>query len=400
MKTSHNKNRITHLVCLGLALCLISFSGSVSWAVNVNVPADELIEYLQGQQTTQPAISGTFRVRGGDDDGELRDFAPYISGNRVITASGSPTITYGTSGQSAKADEVEFCFDIVGGSLTFSQAAKFTLSGGYSGYGLFYVENGSLTFEVDAELTGNESEESGGAITIYQSGNLTFARDAIFTINKADADGGALSMVGGIANFNQIATFSNNEAGMGGALDVHGAAALTITGAATFNNNKAVESMGGAVVATNSILDFKNTLTVRNNNANDSGGAFYLQGVEMTIGGAAEFTGNQAELDPDKPDDGGGAIFAYDRTTIHFKSTATFGGTTLALGNTSKSAGGAIYVTGDAALIFDEAAVFQHNRATAVDGQGGAVYVDVGNLEFKADATFRDNMAGDSGGAM
>ena len=90
--------------------------------------------------------------------------------------------------------------------------------------------------------------------------------------------------------------------------------------------------------------------------------------------------------------DGGGAIYGYDRTSLAV-SGSTFAG------NVSRNGGGAIYACpyyNDGSLSVVNS-TFTDNKATS--NSGGAIYVGASSLEL-VDVAFDGKSARDNGGAL
>jgi autotransporter-associated beta strand protein/predicted outer membrane repeat protein len=404
------KSRFFIVLMMILVLLGLDIPNFAEAQTSVN-SADTFLNALNDSTVTtinlgSTAIS-TRRVDPDDSDTYL-DFIPDdIDRVITITSNADTTIRYSSSAaQTAEADGVEYYFNIIdGGEIRFSNTAN--LSGGYSGGGLFTVTDGKLTFTKTATLSNNKSNSRGGAIYAESSGTipvLTFNENAVFTSNYVEGDGGALGLLEGLMTVAGNATFTSNTAeGEGGALWLTNDSTLNIAGTTTFTRNSTTSGGGGAVSANEGILAFGGTFLATENTSYSDGGALYLTGstLSLNFNGAATFTKNKAGYDPNDqttPTAGSGGAMYAQGGIINFNDSATFGGNAAADGNTATVSGGALYVDNGTTINFEKTVNFQNNSVS--EGDGGAIYLDDGILNFKADAAFQSNKStdGTSGG--
>jgi len=214
------------------------------------------------------------------------------------------------------------------------------------------VHNGAAIYAVgdvsveNSEFLDNESTGDGGAIYAF---NVTVT-NSYFYNNGADNDGGAV-----LAEFN--ATIEES----------------------TFTDNHALGDDGGAIWTTNAIIA---TSHFESNEAENAGGAVYAL-RDATIE-ESTFTDNHAL------NDDGGAVYADDELVV-IDSAFT--------DNEADDDGGAIYVDEEDVDISGTSFI----RNSALD-DGGAFYHDDDDDDFPSvniiDCVFKNNEAGDDGGAL
>jgi predicted outer membrane repeat protein len=154
----------------------------------------------------------------------------------------------------------------------------------------------------DAYVSSGHSNPRGGDFEA-NGAHIVFKNTATFDNNRTTGEpqnngyGGAI-FIDGVADrentsveFEQDATFSNNNAISGGA--VYNQATLIFDSGVTFENNSADQS-GALVGHMNSITEFKDTATFAGNHSHTTSGAVSNAG-EMTFAGLATFTRNYAE---------------------------------------------------------------------------------------------------------
>ncbi|MDR2706272.1 MAG: hypothetical protein LBC02_10890, partial [Planctomycetaceae bacterium] len=216
--------------------------------------ADKFLEALNDPDRTEINLGGSINTRILEDSEPIGFTPDPIERVITITSSGTITISYGTTAQTAEEDGVDYYFTIVdGGGITFSKEAK--LSGGF-GDTLFRIDSGKLTFDKTATF-----EKNSGAIYAQSSSTLTFNGDAIFTSNSIEGDGGAIGLLDATITIKGDATFTSNTAqANGGALYLTNDSTLLISGNSTFSKNSTL-------------------------NMGDGGGAIYAAGGTLTFGG-------------------------------------------------------------------------------------------------------------------
>ena len=273
----------------------------------------------------------------------------------------------------------------------------------------------NVTYE-DAVVADGQSALRGGAFE-FRNG-ATFEKSATFTNNSTtgaspnNGFGGAIFTDYNASEdvvFKDNASFSGNTANSGGA--VYNESSIVFEGPTTFENNKALQGDGGALVNhSNSTVLFNDTVAFTNNAAHALGGAISNAGT-ITFKKLATFTGNKA---------GNQGTSISNSGTMNFKNGLVAnqnadGYTGIANGGTLKVTGGNVSITDNTAnrsaglhnngLVemsnIDEI-VFANNTATA--SSAGALGVnDAGNTSLSANTiTFDNNQAtGDGyGGAI
>ncbi|MBO7333082.1 MAG: hypothetical protein J6U64_05405, partial [Alphaproteobacteria bacterium] len=173
---------------------------------------------------------------------------------------------------------------------------------------------------------------------------------------------------------------TNTTAGNGGAIANvavgGGTTVMTINGDAEFRNNKATAGKGGAIY--NEVIEVETT--------DDQGNAIVVgtaTDASMTITGKSTFAKNTATE--------GGAIYNNGALSINGDGVKLFSQNTATAGN-----GGAIYMnTGD--LAFTGNTIFTSNSATGV---GGAIYMNGGDMSFDGNNVFTANTTGGDGAAI
>ena len=276
------------------------------------------------------------------------------------------------------------------------------------------LNKGGVMTVSNSSFLGNRSEVSGGAI--HNSGEMTLSNAVFGSLiqdetgaivgaengNSSSVAGGAiyngafsgLSSVAGV-EVGDGSVFAGNVSGQGGAIANFGAGSkLSIGNNVIFAYNTA-NSVGGAVsnVDTTDVVTVgDNVQFIGNKSVAGQGGAYHNQRANTTIGNAVKFYNNIAE------GYGGGAIYQDTDSTA---SSVSIGDSAEFVGNkTSTSHGGAImnYNEGDAALIaVGSGALFNQNEAFKT---GGAISNWGGEVTIAENATFTNNVAGTSGGAI
>ena len=269
-------------------------------------------------------------------------------------------------------------------------------------------EKNQVLSVIDSTFSENSSTGSGGAIQAED--NVVLKGQSQFTGNTAETFGGAIFVKnpkeGGLNIENGTVTsytyFGNNEAkNQGGA--IFNSADSVIGDYTVFEGNTA--SSGGAI--SNNSLDLSNpaSLVIGDNvvfSGNEAttgqGGAIHNQRAELIIGDNAQFLNNKTN------GFSGGAIYA---DTDSLDTSVTIGNNATFSGNTSASAGGAIYtfarsesVGGTAKnikLTIGDNAQFMDNKAKT---SGGAIASFAGSTIIGKNAKFTNNQSGTQGGAI
>ncbi len=276
--------------------------------------------------------------------------------------------------------------------------------------------SGDMTF-VSSVFDGNTAAEQGGAIYSEDASGLTFQANedgdpAVIFTNNAATDGGAFYSETPVLVDGDLIATGNTASDSFGAGYVHGR--MTVTGAATFENNSASNVGALGVMAE---AEFGATRFANNSSTGDYGAAYFgtsatVESLELvdnvtageggaltvllslTIGDYALISGNvgggivasdsvQIGGDATIHDNQGGAIVAGESVVIDGDADVR---------RNTATEGAAINTNG--ALIISGSAVVSSNRAT--DGFGGAF--KVGSFEIKGELTASNNSATDGGG--
>lgn len=254
------------------------------------------------------------------------------------------------------------------GGITVNAGSNLTIDG-------FKNSTATSTFVFGAIIAANATTPATPAnFTLTNAGTLTFSKNTATATGNNVAAGGAISSTGTITISGAGTTiFDKNEAngvtgGYGGALAA--ISDITISGNNFFTGNKASHD-GGAIFSDGNVT-IENATAIFKENKATSGSAGAVYGKSVMLTGAdtngvksIQFTSNEATV-------GGGAILIYSQTVK----------------------GGDNSITN---------ATFTTNKATAANGQGGAIYI--GNLHANVTNTidksiFTSNTAGKSGGAI
>ncbi len=196
----------------------------------------------------------------------------------------------------------------------------------------------------------------GGAIRLRTGVNSIRITDSVFINNTAPTQAGAVHFSSGQGNQNISVIncdFINNSANSGGAL-LFQCPNGTVKDS-RFNDNKALDTYGGAIYWDGSYGNVINS-NFTNNNATLGGGAIYSTGASPSIT-LSKFEYNNASE--------GGAIY-FSGTPNGIITNSTFNH------NNATSNGGALYVSGTLFTLID--VNFTNDNAS----YGGALYLDVG----------------------
>ena len=229
----------------------------------------------------------------------------------------------------------------------------------------FYLAEGNsiLTIEVGAILQNNTAKESGGVIQ-GRKNTIINIKGGTFINNSSKSGGGAiftsgkLNITGG--------TFDSNQGKYGGALWIGSESTATVENA-TFRNNKANISNGGAIWSSN---EFKVKNSIFEMNHSPKWGAAIVGQKGMTIENST-FKNNVAPI--------GGALAIYPSTKITVKDSSF-------TGNSATSAG-AIYILSSKEKSTISGCIFTDNKATA---KGGAIWANDASISIEG-STFKNN---------
>ncbi len=291
----------------------------------------------------------------------------------AIISRGSTTIVDSTftgnlAGNGGGAVDVEGTTTINGSTFTGNSAGNVG--------GALATED--MTTITGSTFTGNSARLGGALVTE----DMTTITGSTFTDNTAEDGGGAI--YGDDVLIVDSSTFTGNsliEADQGGAIYMSASVGdqLDITGS-TFTENEA--GLGGAVYNRNAAATITNSQFI-DNSASKSGGAIYNDSAAMTID-EGSFTGNEAG--PPLTFVAGGAI--YNTGVLEITSTSFDE-------NVADDYGGAIWNSGQLDVIGSS---FTQNAVT--DSDGGAISsTDNGVVTISA-STFTDNYADAYGGAI
>jgi|GEM_PF-942122 len=241
----------------------------------------------------------------------------------------------------------------------------------------------------------------GGAVAIITAGarmNVyggTYSHNAVNDIIEDSDEGAASSQGGVIYNFGTLniygGVFEHNYAGRGGAIYCY---RTTNIYKATFNNN-AAGSMGGVVYMPASTAAY---LYVGGENEYGESGVTFRGNTSVSAGGAI-YAYNLVEIQ--------NADFIENSTTgssggaIHGKAMELIIASSTFDGNVAKSYGAAVYLITEndkeSLELTVTDTVFNNNTANAT---GGAVYMNGGATAYMENVTFTDNTASNYGGAI
>ena len=146
--------------------------------------------------------------------------------------------------------------------------------------------------------------------------------------------------------------------------------------------------VGGAIAASRSILTLNRTNFVGNSATGDGGAVYVSGGSSVSFVGGETFADNWAASD-------GGALYATENSTVSWAGEIHF------LNNSCTGFGGALAIESSTVDATGNA-VFSSNSATGDSGYGGAIDAFDGSVvTLSGERTlFRDNSAGNSGGAV
>lgn len=250
--------------------------------------------------------------------------AVYVDGGQ-FSSSASITMTSNQAGADGGAVYIKGTgstkgnIDITGASTVLTLSGNSAAGNG----GVFYVDGGSIDAEgiSRAEITDNYCSGEGGAFYV-NNGDITMCKSALSGNGKSGTEvkttnGGAIALYNGIFSFADGSEIINNAAsGNGGALYVKNSTAdqsvITCTGGSYIANTA---GLGGGIYASGPIkLTF--AANVRDNKAQDGGGLYLDEGVNMSFGNGL-IVGNSAEKT------GGGIYLSKGKLT--FTSTQNLG---------------------------------------------------------------------------
>lgn len=261
------------------------------------------------------------------------------------------------------------------------------------------IKNSTKIFGNSAVRGANSSTNTDAlGAGIYSSGPLTIKGEIQIYDNYTDSDGAAIGIEGGTATLSGCKIYSNSAGRNGGAIFISTVnktkeATLTIKENVSIYLNRTDED-GGAIYATTNqnpaAAQGKNSyvtigkdgntegIVIKDNYANNRGGAFYGADNARFEMNAGKVSGNYSE------GVGGGAMYIWGGTSNY--STFTMNGGEIS-GNMAKKggAGGAVHIddgSGKNAAFIMTGGLLSGNKTTDENGNdsklGGAIYVKNG----------------------
>ncbi len=340
-------------------------------------------------------MAGSLTIKGGN-----------FVGNLAASKGGALYVYYSDESQTLREVNIE------GGVFEANEASK----GGAVGIGassssmksgakvkigsaVFRQNRAFLTEAEDPDFIDNTDREgvtkaengNGGAFYVFYKADVEVCGDALFEENHSEGKGGAIYLTseGSLVNLNateeNYPVFSKNTAGgNGGAIYVNDAELKA--NYASFTENKSADSSygGGALYFTGGKGTLSNVTFENNVSELKNGGAICAYSESNVELENAIFNGNSAT-------NNGGAIYVNKSEIKVFDSTFASN-----KADGDEYGGGALYLTGGTATLSN--AIFENNESRTMNG--GAICAYAGStLEIEA-ATFTDNTAQGSGGAV
>ena len=270
-----------------------------------------------------------------------------------------------------------------------------------------YAHSSNITISnmADIAFIGNPDDHDKSSV-VYTEDHSSITFGGSSTVNfknyKADeANGGAMYIANSAVTFkgNSAVHFQSNIGAYsnGGAMSVtYGKVTFKENSTVVFLKNYADHGSGGALyVNHHSVISFEGNSSVEFSNNSASfhyGGAMYIDNhcsVRFWENSKVKFYLNHA--------DKGGAIYINTRSTVTLE-----GNSTVKFYNNIGSDGGAVHVSFGSNAIFkgNSTALFKDN--SAINGNGGALYIYYSNVTFKGNsvAKFDSNDAFTNGGVL
>jgi len=222
-------------------------------------------------------------------------------------------------------------------NVYFNGVSTFTYNKANNHGGALYIQQSTVTFTQAADFTLNQAITGHGGAIYMSSNNYVFNGATKFEINQALSGtglGGAIYANNSTITFNAVSEFDTNQAAMGGAIYLKNNQ-TTFANNATFTGNKAVNGHGGAIYADADpvTINFAGTAIFENNQASLNGGALFLENSSVTFANSADFESNTATQN-------GGAMY------IGFGTTVNAGNVTFNNNTAVNGLGGAVYMEG------------------------------------------------------
>ena len=264
-------------------------------------------------------------------------------------------------------------------TLALPGSANFVLNSARRGGGI-YSSFSEIKVSGICKISNNSAHLDGGGVC-SDSSNLWFSGNSSHNDNKAQIGAG-------IYLDNSTMHLKGNNNVEGNVAIFYGAGIytrrtlLTLTGSNAFRRNTAMKEGGGIYATANSTLNFNGNNTFTDSVANVSGGAVWLENSILKLDSYASFRNCTAAYE-------GGAIFAYDS---HVKAN---GKSTLI--SNSATRGGGINMRWSSLHFYSSSFLEALNNSAVT---GGGIFSDNSTLEFKANCTFKANLADYSGAGM
>ena len=361
-----------------------------------------------------------------DTDFDLANLGIQISTNKVIQGNGNKITIDGkgisklfTLSGTITLRDITFINGYSMGTAAISQATGSNLNV----YDCTFIENSGLNggaiqswgnLDLDGCTFINNTAVSGGAIQtasipVYSAS----IKNSIFINNSATTHGGDIDSPSLILTIDNCNFTNSSTDGEGGAIYMGymerppmmlanvRIANVNINNAYANRNGAGIMVAGSGVIIDNinisdSIAEFGAGMYMRyipkqasnlqfiNNHANSDGGAIYYWG--NTAAGVSPMT--NVSFINNTADNNGGAVYLYG-SNGEMQDV-------LFIGNNATNDGGAIFIKGSYWRVYN--GTFNNNAA--IDGRGGAIYLE-DSIGATIDAsTFTDNTAGNNGGAI
>jgi len=315
--------------------------------------------------------------------------AIYSRGTNLVSIDG--TMTFTNNDTAAGTDDDGGSIYSFGNITLNPTTGTSTFDGGnaYRG-GAIALDTGKSLTAKSPTFTNNTGANIGGAIRAY---GITITGGATFQNNTAGTtSGGAIYNSTNPISMNGVLMFDNNDAGtgsadQGGAIRSNASVTLNdVSGSATFQNGKAYE--GGAIFLDSTATLTASNVTFSNNWAQNVGGAIRMYGGTLTD---ASFTNNYSATND------GGAIYNSSNLLTINGSSNTFTNNYASTGGGDQ--GGTIFSSGS--LTISNASFTGRNDGTADAYDGGAIYLyDTGDVLTISDSSFASFRAVNVGGAI
>ena len=331
-----------------------------------------------------------------------------VSTSSVASISGT-TFKNNTSGTNGGAIATRQAKDADNSAAKLDIAATFIGNKAQQGgaiYNSFYTDNGlskGAGVTVTGTFSGNEATGKGGAI--YNDGTLDKAgkKGGIMTITDATFDGNKADFGGAIFNTGTLTinggSFEGNTATKAaGAIYNAAGAKLTVDGVTFANNSSAkagaINSMAGKNNSTTTTI--KNSKFNNNSAVNGMGGALANSSNKDEDGSTQGFSGEMSLTDTTFSGNtarNGGALWNGVQWTVDITGGSFDNNSAVTpAGSTLPAQGGAISNSGTLNI---SGVTFSNNKT---DGLGGAIFNtktggDAGNITFNGTNTFTNNTA-------